>query len=126
MYKRASRGSGASHLNGRAKVARVPSNYIIERAAANTPFARRMLHIYGSNSGLAISSLSDYDLALLVMKFLDSYTGQRDLLSIEKRISENLDLRGCDTKLSDCERRIAEVNIPKIIQRWAKYRVSDD
>jgi len=85
-----------------------------------------MIHAFGKNDGESIASLSDYDLALLVLKMLDSYTADRAMKSIAKGLTKNIENDSAGIRLSPIERRVAEKSIPEVIQRWHKYRVRTD
>ncbi|QYU69107.1 hypothetical protein J4558_02885 [Leptolyngbya sp. 15MV] len=122
MYKKASRGTGGSLRNGYARVARRPSNYAIELAAAHTPYVREIVRAFGDDPDTAIAQLPDYELCLLVLKILDDYTIDRKLMSMRANISEKLEGGGKALVLSNHEKSITKMHLASVIKRWADYR----
>lgn len=122
MYKRASRRHGGSLLNIRARVARKTSNPTIERAAARTPFVRKIILEFGETSDKLVEGLSDDDLALLLFKFLDGYTSDRTLVSIAEQLRLRSGPGHKSFEFLASERAQLQKAFPEIIRRWSKYR----
>ena len=116
MYKRASRGTGGTGGNGRAKVAKVPSRYAYELAAAQTAFGRSLVLDPKYDSAESIRALGNQHLTDLIRNLTDSYTTDKIILRLNRQIEVN------GGTLSNHEIYIAAVAIRDLVKRLARYR----